>query len=300
MLSAKSFRPSINTAEQANRWLRIFAADIYSRLVEEGVLENKRRPKTINLHHRSAGQTRSRSAPIPLGKNIDELGLFELARNLLGQLILEGKVWPCANISLSVAGFEEGITGNMGIGSFLVKGDEARAMHASSKEPSTRETGLERPPKRRRTDVPAGIQRFFGKAESTEEQHDDDLGSQDLPGRPLAGGDAGCDGDEQAAISLFHCKASILHEGSSSTVGSPAPQQQPIMSYVCPRCERALDSANGLQSHQDWHFAKDLQDKDRGLSKTPTPTSSKRPAGNSKKKGGQGKSEKGQSKLAFG
>lgn len=34
MLSAKSFRPSINTAEQAHRWLRIFVADIYSRFVD--------------------------------------------------------------------------------------------------------------------------------------------------------------------------------------------------------------------------------------------------------------------------
>ena len=56
MLSAKSFRPTVNTFEQAIRWLRIFAADIYSRLVEEGVTENKRRPKTINLHHRQGGQ----------------------------------------------------------------------------------------------------------------------------------------------------------------------------------------------------------------------------------------------------
>jgi DNA polymerase eta len=121
MLSAKSFRPTINTPEQAIRWLRIFCADIYSRCVEEGVLENKRRPKTMNLHHRQGGQTRSRSAPIPLGKKIDEAGLFELAKTLLGQVILEGRVWPCANISLSVGGFEDGIVGNMGIGSFLLK-----------------------------------------------------------------------------------------------------------------------------------------------------------------------------------
>src|ERR1700760_3916598 len=60
MLSAKSFRPSINNTEQANKWLRIFVADIYARLVEEGVVENKRRPKTITLHHRQGGQTRSK------------------------------------------------------------------------------------------------------------------------------------------------------------------------------------------------------------------------------------------------
>ena len=64
MLSAKSFRPTINTSEQAIRWLRIFVADIQSRLVEEGVLEHRRRPKTLNLHHRQGTQMRSRQAPI--------------------------------------------------------------------------------------------------------------------------------------------------------------------------------------------------------------------------------------------
>lgn len=100
MLSAKSFRPTINTQEAAIRWLRIFSADIYSRLVEEGVLENKRRPKTMNLHHRHGNQTKSRQAPISLGKKIDEAGLFELAKTLLGQIVQEGRVWPCSNISL--------------------------------------------------------------------------------------------------------------------------------------------------------------------------------------------------------
>ena len=33
MLSAKSFRPTINTEDQAVRWLRIFVADIYSRQI---------------------------------------------------------------------------------------------------------------------------------------------------------------------------------------------------------------------------------------------------------------------------
>ncbi|EON98162.1 putative sister chromatid cohesion protein eso1 protein [Phaeoacremonium minimum UCRPA7] len=91
MLSAKSFRPSINKFEQGVKWLRIFVADIFSRLVEEGVLENKRRPKTINLHHRHGGQTRSRQSPIPQGKPIDEAMLFDLAKHLLNQIVLEGR-----------------------------------------------------------------------------------------------------------------------------------------------------------------------------------------------------------------
>ncbi|KUI57061.1 N-acetyltransferase eso1 [Cytospora mali] len=131
MLSAKSFRPSINSVEQALRWLKIFVGDIFSRLVEEGVLENKRRPRTINLHHRHGGQTRSRQSPIPQGRPIDKDTLFELAKNLLNQIVLEGNVWPCANLSLSVGGFDEGVTGNMGIGAFLVKGEEAQSLKRS-------------------------------------------------------------------------------------------------------------------------------------------------------------------------
>ncbi|KAK4933013.1 hypothetical protein LTR28_011308, partial [Elasticomyces elasticus] len=128
MLSAKSFRPSINSFEVGVRWLRIFVADIFSRLVEEGVLENKRRPKTVNLHHRQGAQTRSKQAPISMGKAVDEDMLFDLAKNLLAQAVADGRAWPCANLSLSVGGFEDGITGNKGISGFLVRGDEAKAM----------------------------------------------------------------------------------------------------------------------------------------------------------------------------
>lgn len=106
MLSAKSFRPSINSTEQANKWLLIFVADIYARLVEEGVVENKRRPKTITLHHRQGGQTKSKQLPIPMGKKIDQTILLDLAKTLLGQVVVDGRAWPCANLSLSVGGLK--------------------------------------------------------------------------------------------------------------------------------------------------------------------------------------------------
>lgn len=128
MLSAKSFRPHISSVEQAERWIRIFAADINARLVEEGVLENKRRPKTLNLSLRHANQSRSRQTPIAPGRQLDQAYLMELGKALLGQILSEGEVWPCNNLSMAVSGFEDGVTGNMGIGSFLVKGVEAQAL----------------------------------------------------------------------------------------------------------------------------------------------------------------------------
>ncbi|CAL3971074.1 unnamed protein product [Diplocarpon coronariae] len=310
MLSAKSFRPSINTPEQAHRWLRIFAADIYSRLVEEGVLENKRRPKTMNLHHRSGGQTKSRQAPISLGKKIDEVGLFELARNLLGQIILEARAWPCANLSLSVGGFEDGVIGNMGIGAFLLKGDEAKALHASAKEPDAVERLPGRPEKRRRVDASAGIQKFFVKTDSTEE-HDEDFEAQNCCTEVQLAGQDGDDRSQGASISLPPFNeapfngAAKSHEESLLPAGKETPRSR-VTDFVCTRCKQALESAAALHSHHDWHFAKDLQDEERGRTAQPATgsaqgSSGKQSAGNvNKKKAGRGQPEKGQRKLAFG
>ncbi|KAF2867445.1 hypothetical protein BDV95DRAFT_444649, partial [Massariosphaeria phaeospora] len=168
MLSAKSFRPAINTFEQGVRWLRIFVADIFSRCVEEGVLENKRRPKTINLHHRQGAQTRSRQSPIPQGKPLSEAMLFDLAKNLLAQVVVDGRAWPCANLSLSVGGFEDGITNNKGIGGFLVRGDAAKSM-LSSGRPSM--SGSEPPAKRRRR-TKGSIKNFFGPPDAKRKDFD--------------------------------------------------------------------------------------------------------------------------------
>lgn len=297
MLSAKSFRPSINTPEQANRWLRIFAADIYSRLVEEGVLENKRRPKTINLHHRSGGQTKSRQAPIPLGKRLDEASLYELAKTLLGQIIVEGRVWPCANLSLSVGGFEDGVSGNMGIGAFLVRGEPAKTASGGTPETNLLETSQERPEKRRRIEGKPGISRFFVKIDSTEE-HDDEFGSQNSPGMDdilAEETDAGSNDAEKAAVTITR------RNEAASSFGNFLPiHQQQITDYICTRCNEALGSSDALQSHEDWHMAKDLQDEDRVQQSRTSTTTSKKPTGKKTTARKKPDKEKGQSKLAFG
>ncbi|KAL3418876.1 sister chromatid cohesion protein eso1 [Phlyctema vagabunda] len=305
MLSAKSFRPTINTAEQANKWLRIFVADIFSRLVEEGVLENKRRPKTMNLHHRQGGQTRTRQIPIPQGKKIEEGMLLDLAKNLLGQIILEGRVWPCANLSLSVGGFEDGIVGNRGIGAFLIKGEEAKALNMHSRDPSPLPDRVE---KRRRLDD-VSIQRFFTKNESTDD-HDDEFGAQPSEMDILSDiekGSGSNDVGRKAATSDSPARneANIYQKLNTSSSGGAATfRQQDISDYMCNRCHTALESAEALQSHQDWHFAKDLQDEDgrRAAPRPPNPASNKKtlPTTGKKKAGSRAKAEKGQSKLAFG
>lgn len=283
MLSAKSFRPSINSFEQAVKWIRIFVADIYARLVEEGVTENKRRPKTMNLHHRQGGQMRSKQVPISQGKKIDLDMLFELAKTLLQQVIVDGRAWPCANLSLSVGGFEDGITGNRGIGSFLVRGEEAKSLEALSRSSTPTPAPEEgRPTKRRRLDDGSSIGRFF-TSESTAEDEDahppsDGIAPDNVPGQP--------------------------HHGEEDE--HKQQHQQDISTYFCKDCQKQVAEADRSE-HQDWHFAKSLQAEDRSSavgssnSRPPGTVNSTSKRGGALKSRGRGdKTEKGQRRLAFG
>ncbi len=285
MLSAKSFRPSINSFEVACKWLRIFIADIFSRCVEEGVLENKRRPKTINLHHRQGAQTRSKQAPIPMGKTITEDVLYELAKNLLAQVIVDGRAWPCANLSLSVGGFEDGVVGNKGIGGFLLRGDEAKALHSGSvsRRDSAEERKAETPPPGKRRKVDGGIGRFLGQQDSVGSEVDDDHGAS----TPDMEGDMDEGADE--------------HDGSHHPV-EPPPSAQPdagqgmhqssIDTYFCTRCSKSIPLSQQAE-HEDFHFAQDLQNQTSSPTRPPP-----KPIPPAKSKG-RG-IEKGQRKLAFG
>ncbi|WZH48710.1 Dna polymerase eta subunit [Fusarium acuminatum] len=317
MLSAKSFRPTINSPEQATRWLKIFAADIFARLVEEGVLENKRRPRTMNLHHRHEGQVRSRQAPIHQGKALDEETLFELAKDLLSQIIAEGRgVWPCANLSLSVAGFEDGVKRNMGIGAFLVKGEEAEALRLSTSDSRPSSTGPEPSVKRRRVEG-GGIQRFFSKR--TYSDPDVGISNASLTPKDITKTSRVPSEDAQKTLT-FATKHDhearqksdlVLHQpngppwhGSLSN-GRRDSNQQPPIDLVCSRCKASFADPEELQSHGDWHMAKDLQDAERV-----NPTFAERQAtarnpaqktqGAASRRGRGGKLEQGQSRLKFG
>lgn len=318
MLSAKSFRPSINTHEQAVRWMRIFSADIYLRLVEEGVVENKRRPKTINLHHRQGAQMRSKQAPIPQGKTITEDILFDLARNLLAQVIVDGRAWPCANLSLSVGGFEDGPTGNKGIGGFLVRGDEAKAVQqASAQERQDSEQPNERSPeppaKRRRVDD-AKINEFFARHEDSVGTEGDLADFDDIPSAQREDSNPQTSNGQPLLQPTTSDPVSDPPAGGSSPPPDEntemPPDQQPTI-FTCSRCQRRL-LLDQKEEHEDWHFAQSLQQEEQqrppsaAQERTPQPPPPRhkpvkgrgRPPSSGVHAGGG--VEKGQSRLAFG
>lgn len=293
MLSAKSFRPSINSFEQAVKWLRIFVADIFSRLVEDGVLENKRRPKTINLHHRQGSQTRSKQAPIPQGKTMDEASLSTLAKDLMAQVIVDGRAWPCSNLSLSVGGFEEGPTGNQGIGNFLIKGEEAKMLLESKPRPESRGSPHEqdtRPSKKRRVDENGRINQFFNTTSiSTREPVD----FEEVPSGQQALEISDLREDRPDAVEADDLAEDVSDDSSSSATAarsfplpsSPSPpptdredsktakpgkkpqadlphEIQNIRKVFCERCQKTMHHDQEAE-HEDWHFAQDLQTQER-------------------------------------
>ncbi|KAJ5461371.1 uncharacterized protein N7458_002923 [Penicillium daleae] len=281
MLSAKSFRPSINSLEQAEKWLRIFAADIYGRLVEDGVLENRRRPRVITLHHRTA-QTRSRQIPIPAANTIDENLLFELAKTLMRQVMTDGQPWPCSNLSLSVSSFEDGVSKNKAIEGFLLRGDQAKSLHQGSRPRDADVSPNEPlPPEKKRRIDDSGIKRFFAQPLSgdnpvTDQENPQPKEDQDDTGLPVEASELEADGNTM-------------------------PQ------YTCDRCSRPIPE-HEREEHDDWHFAKDLELQERQeardaqqQSRPAASSSSSRGSGTRGKggRGSRGKPERGQMRLAF-
>ncbi|KAL8716386.1 MAG: hypothetical protein Q9220_000293 [cf. Caloplaca sp. 1 TL-2023] len=319
MLSAKSFRPTINSYDQGVKWLRIFVADIFLRLVDEGVLENKRKPRTVNLHHRQGGQMRSRQAPIPSGRPVDEDSLFEIAKTLLGQVIIDGKAWPCSCLQLSVGGFEEGLTGNRGIGGFLVRGDEAKAVKRplQDSDEHVSDSGDSRLEKRPRSDH-GSIQRFLSKQGTSHGESDEEFTSahpnkdhvRDSPSALELSSDGVDCIDSRDSVTRVGGHPQDRHSDESPQDATSGESHDGEKKYFCKECQSVQPFAQ-QDEHKDWHFAKLLAASEKAnsshLSSTLDETRPKSPlitrkAGASKTNTAhqQRRVEKGQSRLAFG
>ena len=313
MLSAKSFRPTINSSEQAVRWLRIFIADIMSRLVEEGVLENKRRPRTLNLHHRQGAQMRTRSAPIPTGRAIDEALLFDIAKTLLSQIVVDGRAWPCSNLQLSVSGFEDGPTGNRGISGFLVKGEEAKATVSSSYDTDRDASSTDNDHTKKRRKINDGVMHtFLSKGEVSREDFgdfsdtaDNSMVADDAELLPPVNPITRNVGEEVNAEITVELSGSTLGESvtrPAARAQRPLMQQATLETFFCDRCGKDIPIP-ATSEHGDWHIASDLQ-----FQEETNPLLGRRPMVGAKTRQGPKASnaptqkgiEKGQSRLAFG
>lgn len=197
-----------------------------------------------------------------------------------------------ANLSLSVGGFDEGVTGNMGIGAFLVKGEEAQSLQRGSHEGST-EPPLRKPVEREKQAEIEGIRRFFSKTKSPKPGEE---AVSRLATWAMGGSDTSHNhGTEHAAVG-----ARKLSDGADQ-------MQEPIDAYMCSRCNTSFKDADEFQYHQDEHLARDLQEEERGRPTfagqaspaTATPLSNRGTAASSTRPTKRKKTEAGQTKLKF-
>ena len=121
MLSAKSFRPQIDSIAQAGRWINVLTADLASRLLED---PNQRRPKTMTISHRIPGNSKNRQIQIPRGPELTNEYLASLGMKLLQQVVAEGRAFPCFNLSFGLSGFEGLESGVQDIAGFFKLDDE--------------------------------------------------------------------------------------------------------------------------------------------------------------------------------
>ncbi|KAK6505737.1 DNA-directed DNA polymerase eta rad30 [Arthrobotrys musiformis] len=318
MLSAKSFTPPITRYQQGESWLKVFCADIVSRVNEESDEteylndDNEvgsqpvslRRPRNMTLHHRAGKVTKSRQAGIPVGKIFDEELLLPIAKNLLKQIEQEGKCWPCGNLSLSVGGFDDiGRGSNRGIGGWLVKGEEAKALREENlkRRSLAIEEGRTEATKKRKvgidnffsrgrvdTDVGVGNKLYEDEPNNDDDDDDDDDGlffhsdenekeemefEDDIYTDPK---DFTLDNPANYRPDL--APPSTIRTSSSgrtrffskentptttTTTTKPEPRGEEEISFPCSRCNNKLIPLEKLDEHSDWHFAKDLMQQDR-------------------------------------
>lgn len=113
----------------------------------------------------------------------------------------------------------------MGIGAFLVKGEEAVSLKRGSHEGSgSAEPPPPKPPGKEKKAERESIRRFFSKASSDNQE---EAVSRKQPG-----------GDDQ--------------------------MQEATDAYMCSRCHTRLEDADEFQYHRDEHLARDLQEEERG------------------------------------
>ncbi|KAK4914339.1 N-acetyltransferase eso1 [Elasticomyces elasticus] len=110
MLSQKTFLPSVDGLQQASKWLRIFAAKLYERVLELDTPTVRRRPQTLAVNHHINGRfgpTRSQQTVIPGGANFSADLLYTIAYDKLRDITSEEPSWPCAALGVSLSNFTE-------------------------------------------------------------------------------------------------------------------------------------------------------------------------------------------------
>ncbi|KAJ4248464.1 N-acetyltransferase eso1 [Fusarium torreyae] len=227
MLSAKTFTPFLQNVDEAERWLRIFAADLQGRLDDVNEeLDRPRRPKTIAVHHHIRGRfgpTRNKQMTISPHTPINQDTLFALSKALLKKLDREEPSWPCMGISVSIGNFGENARQGKSIASFFEAGTIRKRPLVESQAGQTKVRKLD--------------------------------GLENGGGGQLGGNDSK-DFDDNLDGEDFAEGGNVIPDKVSE--GLDLPPGEKTSQYECPKCNSLVEAQDVLE-HLDWHVALALQ-----------------------------------------
>lgn len=224
MLSQKTFVPNVAGLQEATRWLRIFAAELYGRITDLDTPSCCRRPRTLAVSHHIKGRfgpTRAKQVPIPQRSTFDADLIYSLSFAALAQLAMDAPSWPCAALGVRLLNFQKLEQPGHPIESYYSLGGK----NPTSKKLPTKILSVQ--PRRQICEPGMPWQTKHGRKRlKIRDQASEDAAKSD--GMPTT--------DERQSN------------------GVP----QPDGIYHCPNCGAAIPEPRVLE-HLDWHVAKELQ-----------------------------------------
>ncbi|KAM0750196.1 DNA/RNA polymerase [Meredithblackwellia eburnea MCA 4105] len=276
MISSKNFRPSISRYADIAHWISILGTELHLRLVEARDRSPGLWPKTINFSHRSENYVvRSHQIAFPFTSRLDVPYLQKFGERLLKIAIGAGerltavgpdtKIGPYSNMMLSLTGLERLESGQEGIERFFGAGTAPPLAPEGGKD--RLRVGGEKPQEEKE-------KKEKRKTAVVENAADKGKIKEEVPPSKKFKKIA----KEGEPVIL------LSSERSSSPVHNTGP---PPPSYTCPRCKRVIKipepaiqearkkSASDVESafasllekekaeHVDYHFARDMLEKER-------------------------------------
>nr|KIR84927.1 DNA polymerase eta subunit [Cryptococcus tetragattii IND107] len=318
MLASKSIRPAVTSPHQGYHWLSILAGELNVRLRQSREVTPGLWPKTLVLSHRQGIEpSRSRQTPFPYTRNLSTDYILKYAKKLWDeatQPMLKGNM-KLNVIGLSFTGLEKLEDGQQGIEGFFNNAKPKTAAE-SARKPSSSTTAqviskLNSTSKRTRS---PSLDSFSSTSTSVQLLP---LGKDRPTKPPPLKSKKGLDAflTKKASNLTSSSSHSNISTPSSASVSdleitpSEPPQSSHISSHTkadmdswaCSECGQIFtvpeelylgDGGVGLlgsmkQEHEDWHFAKSLQDGRDSISETSAPSQSRSNVGSSLRKKGK-------------
>ncbi|AFR95649.2 DNA polymerase eta subunit [Cryptococcus neoformans C23] len=291
MLASKSIRPAVTSPQQGHQWLSILAGELNVRLKQSREVTPGLWPKTLVLSYRQGIEpTRSRQTPFSFTRNLSTDYIMKYAKKLWDEAthpMLKGKM-KLNVISLSFTGLEKLEDGQQGIEGFF-SNTTPKAAAGSTIEPSSstiprvisklnsNSKRIRLPSSDSSSSIPTPVEVLPSKKARLTNQPPSKskkgLGAF-LTKKPsnMTSSSSHSNICTPSSASISGLEITPIEPAQSSRISSHT--KTDMDSWTCPKCGLTVTMPEELglgevqvgllgsmkQEHEDWHFAKSLQD----------------------------------------